>query len=302
MKAWLRYHRYALRIALRRLANQPFSSLCNIFVISISLALPLLAASILTSVQPVVQQMPVAAELTLLLEQDTPLEQAQVLARDLQEGYSESITHARVVDRDDALDQLAGNPAWTEALAVLTDNPLPHAIIVTLRDGPEQAAIASSLAQQWRDLEPVEAVQLDADWVQRLEALLDFLRIGLGLLAAAVVLVVVATVFNTVRMQALTQREEISVARLVGATESFVRRPFLYLGALTGLISGLAAIGIALLALIPLNRALDKLADTYQTQVSLVLPHALDLAGGLFVVAVLAAFAARWSVTRNTRF
>lgn len=302
MKSWLRYHQYAFRIAVRRLATQPFSSLCNVFVISICLTLPLLAASILASVQPVVQQMPVAAELTLLLQQDTSLDQARRLAQDLHHSYADTVTRVDVVDRDDALQQLADNPAWAEALAVLTDNPLPHAIVVTLRDGTEQAAMASSLAQQWRDLAPVEAVQLDADWVRRLEALLDFLRIGLGLLAAAVALVVIATVFNTVRMQALTQREEISVARLVGATEPFVRRPFLYLGALTGLISGLVAIGLALLVLVPLNRAVDRLAATYQTHVSLALPHALDLAIGLFVVAVLAAFAARWSVTRNTRF
>lgn len=302
MKAWLRYHQYALRIAVRRLLKQPFSSLCNVFVISISLALPLLAASILVSVQPVVQHMPVAAELTLLLTQETTIDQAQALATDLHDSYTESILQTRVIHRDDALGQLADNPAWAEALAVLTDNPLPHAIVVTLQEAPDQASVASSLAQQWRDLEPIQAVQLDSDWVQRLEALLSFLRIGLGLLAIAVALVVVATVFNTVRMQALTQREEISVARLVGATESFVRRPFLYLGAVTGIVSGLIAVGAAALALVPLNRALDRLAATYQAQISLQLPGVADLAAGLFAVAVLAAFAARWSVTRNTRF
>src|SRR3546814_12982244 len=96
---------------------------------------------------------------------------------------------------------------------------------------------AITLAQQWRALEQVDSVQLDSDWVRRLEAILRFVRIGLGLLATGVALVVLATVFNTVRMQALTQREEIGVARLVGATESFVRRPFLYLGALTGMVA-----------------------------------------------------------------
>lgn len=302
MKAWMRYHQYAFRIALRRLLKQPFSSLCNVFVISISLALPLLATSILVSVQPIVRNMPVTAELTLLLAQETSLYQARSLADDLRGGYPDNVFQTRVIDRTEALEQLSGNPAWTEALAVLTDNPLPHAIVITLRDGPDQASIAASLAQQWRDLESVQAVQLDADWVRRLDALLSFLRIGLGLLAIAVALVVVATVFNTVRMQALTQRDEISVARLVGATETFVRRPFLYMGALTGIISGFIAIGAAMLALIPLNHALSQLAATYQTQISLQLPAAPDLAAGLFAIAVLAAFAARWSVTRNTRF
>ncbi len=96
-----------------------------------------------------------------------------------------------------------------------------------------------------------------AAWVQRLEAILPrFARIGLGFLAACVAVVVLATVFNTVRMQALSQREEIGVARLVGATESFVRQPFLYLGALSGAAASLLAIGVAAIALSPLNDAL----------------------------------------------
>src|SRR5690606_13308938 len=137
------------------------------------------------------------------------------------------------------------NPAWTDALSVLPDNPLPDAIVVTLRDAPDMAQEAARLAGLWREMDNVDAVQLDREWVQRLEAVLYVARIGLGLLALGVALVVLATVFNTVRMQALTQREEIGVARLVGATESFVRRPFLYLGALTGLAASAMAIGWA---------------------------------------------------------
>ncbi len=302
MKRWLRHHQYAMRVALRRLANQPFSTLANIFVISLSLAVPLVAASVLVTAQPVVRTMPVSAELTLLLSQETSLDQARTLAKSLDDDYAQHIQEVSVIERDDALDSLRDNPAWAEALAVLPDNPLPHAVVVTLRDDADQASVATSLASQWRDLTGVDAVQLDADWVRRLQAILQFLRIGLGLLAAAVVLVVVATVFNTVRMQALTQREEISVARLVGATESFVRRPFLYLGAITGLISGLVAIGVAAAALVPLNHALHKLAATYQMHVTLHLPHTVSLASGLLIVVILGAVAARWSVTRNTRF
>src|SRR3546814_1756499 len=91
-------------------------------------------------------------------------------------------------------------------------------------------------------------------------------------LAAGVALVVLATVFNTVRLQALTQREEIAVARLVGATEPFVRRPFLYLGALTGLAASVLAIALARLALIPLNTTLSRLAQSYGVDWGLHLP------------------------------
>ena len=113
---------------------------------------------------------------------------------------------------------------------------------------------------------------------------------------------VLATVFNTVRMQALSQREEIAVARLVGATESFVRRPFLYLGGLSGALASLLAIGVAALALSPLNNALLGLARSYGAEFALRLPGTPVLAGAVLAAAVLGALSARWSVTRSTRF
>lgn len=302
MRRWFRQHRYALRVALRRLATQPFSSLSNVFVISLTLAIPIITASVLTSAQPVVRHIPVSPEITLFLNSDADSSTASALAQTLEQDYADHVAAVRVVPRDTALEQLKSEPAWADALSVLPDNPLPDAVIVTLQESADLAQQASQLAQQWRELDVVDSVQLDSDWVRRLEAILSFLRIGLGLLAIGVALVVLATVFNTVRMQALTQREEIAVARLVGATESFVRRPFLYLGALTGAISGLAAIGLAALALQPLNAALARLANTYGTQLTVSLPDAPSLGLALIVVAILAAVSARWSVTRTTRF
>lgn len=302
MKRWFRQHRYALRVALRRLAVQPFSTLSNVLVISLTLALPILAASVLVSAQPIVRHIPVSPEITLFLKDGVAPESTDELAQQLRDEYGQTIAGVRVMPRAQAFDTLKAKPVWADALSVLADNPLPDAIIVTLQDTPDLAEQASQLADQWRTLEHIDNVQLDSDWVRRLEAILGFLRIGLGLLAAGVALVVLATVFNTVRMQALTQREEIAVARLVGATEPFVRRPFLYLGALTGITSGLAAIGLAALALHPLNSALARLASTYGTQLTLHLPDPASLGLSLIVVAILAALSARWSVTRNTRF
>lgn len=302
MKRWFRHHHYALRVALRRLAKQPFSSLSNVFVISLTLAVPILAASVLESAQPVVRQIPVSPEITLFLKIGTDADVTAALAERLKNEHPQHVSVVQVVSRDSAFDALKSKPVWADALSVLPDNPLPDAIVVTLLDTPELAEQANTLAQQWRSLEPVDTVQLDSDWVRRLEAILGFLRIGLGLLAIGVALVVLATVFNTVRMQALVQREEIAVARLVGATESFVRRPFLYLGALTGVVSSLVAIGLAALALTPLNAALTRLANTYGTQLTLHLPDTTSLGLALVVVAILAALSARWSVTRTTRF
>lgn len=301
MKRWMRHHRYAFLMALRRLWAQPFSSLSNILVISLTLAVPIIAASVLVSAQPVVRQIPVSPEVTLFLKRASTADQARQLAVQLQQNHDDDVLSARVVTRDQALKTLKENPSWTDALSVLPTNPLPHAIVVSLRESAELAQRAGALAQEWRQQPSVDRVQLDSEWVRRLEAILRFVRIGLGMLAVGVALVVLATVFNTVRMQALAQREEIGVARLVGATESFVRRPFLYLGALTGIIASLLAIGLSALALTPLNAALARLASSYGAQFALQLPDHLSLLLATIVVAILAALSARWSVTRNTR-
>jgi len=302
MKSWLRQHRYALRITLRRLALQPFSSLANLLVIALALSLPLLGSAILVSVEPVARQVSVTPELTLFLKTDAPAGTAQRIAQRIRDGYAGQTAGVRVVARDDALAELRRNPAWEQALAALPGNPLPDAVVVAMIDAEGLAARADSLAAAWRQWDHVDRVQLDSEWVQRLEALLRFARIGLILLAASVAVVVLATVFNTVRLQALSQREEIAVARLVGATESFVRRPFLYLGALTCSAAALGAIAISALALLPLNRALTGLARSYDAEFSLHLPPAGILLLAVAGAALLGALSARWSVTRNTRF
>lgn len=302
MRRWLRQHRYALVVAIRRLLTHPFSSLANLMVIALTLTVPILGAAILITAQPVAKQLSVSPEMTLFLSPGADAKAGAQLSQRLKTDFPDDVASVRLVPRDQALAQFKANPNWSQALAALPSNPLPDAMVVTLHDHPDLANHADALATQWRQWEQVDLVQHDSAWVQRLEAILRFARIGLVLLAIGVALVVLATVFNTVRMQALTQREEIGVARLVGATENFVRRPFLYLGALTGLIAGLAAIGLAWLALMPLNTALARLAQSYGTSLALRLPDPLDLALAVFVVAILGALSARWSVTRNTRF
>src|SRR5690606_1141900 len=139
----------------------------------------------------------------------------------------------------------------------------------------------------WRELKGVDMVQAACAWVQRLQSILDYLRMAWCMLVRGVAVVVVATVFSTVRLQAFTQREEISIARLVGATESLVRRPFLYLGALTGLLSSALPVAIAWGALQPLGTAINRLASSYGTELALRLPDGFSLLLAGVVVAIL---------------
>jgi cell division transport system permease protein len=302
MKSLLRQHRYALAVTLRRLISQPISSLTNLLVIALALSLPLLGASLLVSIEPVARQVSVTPELTIFLKPDAASTAAEQLAKRIRSEHAHQVSGVRIIPKDRALKDLRENPAWEQALKVLPSNPLPDAVVVAFTPGEDLAARADDLARVWRSWPNIDLVQLDSAWVQRLEALLRFGKVGLLLLALSVILVVLATVFNTVRMQALSQREEIGVARLVGATEGFVRRPFLYLGALTCTIAALISIGIARGALMPLNDALASLARSYDAEFALALPSIPVLCIAVLSVACLGALSARWSVERNTRF
>ncbi len=299
MKRWLRQHKYACVLAIRRLYSQKLSSLANVIIIALMLCVPLLGAAVLQSSQGWLQQLDMNPELSLFLDEGLSAEQQQSLLASLQ-GQA-VVAQAKLVGREQALAQLRADATWAQALDALPDNPLPDAIVVTLIDSARPAQQAKELVAQWRELKGVAHVQMDAEWVQRLESLLGFIGLVLALLSAAVVFVVLATVFNTVRLQALTQREEITVARLLGATEAFVRRPFLYQGALTGLLASILGLLFVWLALIPINTILGKFAASYALSWQVYLPARQDLLLAGLVVVLLGALAARFSVTRYTR-
>lgn len=302
MKQWLQYHRYALEVTLRRLWRAPFSFLTNVGVIAFALVLPLMGASILISVQPVAQHVSADPTMTIFMSPDASLALSETLAKRIKETKDPLILDVRLIDKTEAATALRSNEAWRQALEALPDNPLPHAITVTLAADNAVARTAELFATEWRQSAGVQFVQLDSLWVQRLEALLRLVRIGLTLVTLIIALVVLAAVFNTVRMQAISQRDEIAVARLVGATESFVRRPFLYQGGMTCGLGAAIAIGLTALALNPLNMAIGDLSKTYDALFALHLPGGFTLSLYLLAAVVLGCFSARWSVTRHTRF
>jgi len=302
MKHWLQHQRYALQVTMRRLVGAPFSFLTNVTVISLALILPLLGASVLVSVQPVAQHVSADPSVTIFMTAEASLDSTQALADRIVSAQDPMILAVDVVAKDQAMSELQTNDAWRQALEALDSNPLPHAITVTLAADDAVARTAELFAKQWRTIDDVQFVQLDSLWVQRLEALLKLARIGLTLVTLIIALVVLAAVFNTVRMQALSQRDEIAVARLVGATEAFVRRPFLYQGGLTCGIAAAIAIGLTQLTLSPLNEAIGGLSKTYGTLFTLHLPTTPMLVLYLLAVVLLGSFSARWSVTRHTRF
>ena len=288
MKRWMRQHRFAVGAALGNLRKSPGSFLFNVVVVAIALALPFAGLTLLDNVRPMSEQLSVDPEISLFVTPATTREQALALAPALQDLLKNHKAKVVFVSREQALETLKAKNALADVLGTLGENPLPDGYVMKL-DGFGSAASAGkidALAEQLRALPGVDTVQVDSAWVKRLAALLGVLRLALLLLAVTLGVVVIAVVFNTIRLQVLTQRDEIEVSRLIGATDGFIHRPFYYTGALLGLCAGIVALGAVSLALRPLNVAIAEFASLYASQYQL-LP--LDPAGMAVLLAISAA-------------
>ncbi|QGZ41272.1 cell division transport system permease protein [Pseudoduganella flava] len=269
MSAWLRQHGYALGAALVHVRRAPGSFLFNILVVAIALALPFAGVTVLDNIRPMSEQLAVDPELSVFLKQDLPREHAQGMAGTLRAVAKDA--KIVFVPREKALEDLQQKNGVAGVVDTLGENPLPDSYVVRLNafQSAAQGAEVDRVAERLRDLPGVESVQVDSAWVKRLAALLGVLRVGLLLLAATLGTVVVAVVFNTIRLQVLTQREEILVSRLIGATDTYIQRPFYYTGALLGLCAGGVALGAVALSLHPLNAAIAEFARLYASEFQL---------------------------------
>jgi cell division transport system permease protein len=295
----LRQHGFALGAALVHLRKAPGSFLFNILVVAIALALPFMGLTVLGNVRPLSEQVSVDPEISLFLKQDLAREQAGALATPLREMMKDA--KIVFVPREKALDNLKDKSGLSDVLATLGENPLPDSYIIKL-DAFRSAAAGldvDDLAERMRALPGVDTVQIDSAWVKRLAALIGVLKLALLLLAATLGTVVVAVVFNTIRLQVLTQREEILVSKLIGATDTFIHRPFYYTGALLGLCAGAAALGAVALALRPLNTAIAEFARLYASEFQLTPLEPLAMAALLAVSAALGLIGAVLSVQRH---
>lgn len=264
MIRWLRQHREAFARALGKLLAQKSASLLNALVIGVALSLPAGGYALLANLQGAAQRFTVEPQLSLFLRQDARRADLEPRLK-----ADARIAQARFVSRDEALRELRQAEGLAEVVAALERNPLPDAFVLRARE-PSAAAL-EALAADLRALPGVARVQVDSAWAQRLAALARIGKLALAFLAALLAVGLIAVTFNTIRLQILTLREEIEVSRLLGATDAFVRRPFLYLGGLQGLAGGVIGLAVLWAGIATLNRPVRDLAQTYGSDFQLAL-------------------------------
>lgn len=203
------------------------------------------------------------------------------------------------MSRDEALAELRVAEGLADVVAALERNPLPDTFVVRAAGGGARAL--EELARALQALPGVAHVQVDSAWAERLAALARIGRLALAALAVLLATGLVAVTFNTIRLQILTQREEIEVSRLLGATDAFVRRPFFYQGVLQGLAGGLLALLILWAGLWVLNLGVRDLAQAYGSSFELAFLPAGDVLAVALFSALLGWFGALLSVSKYLR-
>jgi cell division transport system permease protein len=258
-------HLRVLRFTLQRLLLTPNASLLNVTIIGIALSLPVGGYVLLKSVQSLGTQIAGTPQISVFIDPGTGSGEIERIGDRLKRQAG--IERIEFVSREVALKKLQQSAGLTDVIGSLAQNPLPDAFVIYPGDGDAKAL--EVLRDELKTWPRIEHVQLDSGWIHKLAALLDFGRLAVAILAGLLSFALIAITFNTIRLQILTRREEIEVAKLIGATDAFIRRPFLYFGLTQGLLGGIAAWLLVAGSLLLLNHQVGALARLYASDFSL---------------------------------
>jgi len=248
-----------LASALRRVARTPLATLLSILVIGVTLALPAALYLILTNLTGLASRLNVEPQISLFLSLDASDTEVQALQAQLQ--ANPAIARVQFVPRDEALAEMKRVSGLADIVQTLDKNPLPHAFVVRAKLGSPE--ILEQLRGQFATLPKVDSVTVESAWARRLASFNAAGEKLVGLLSVILGIALLIVIGNTIRLQVLTQREEIEVGRLIGATDAFIRRPYLYFGALQGLVGGLLALGLGLAGIVWLTGSLSEIIALY---------------------------------------
>lgn len=295
MNAWVWAHLGAVGTALGRHWRHPFAAFFEILVLGIALTLPAGLFLAVDFVRGMVAQLPRAPEVSVFLHRSADAARVSGLATTLK--TIPGVTEVRFIDRQDAAKQLRKSTGMAEVLDALPENPLPDAFILIL-EGNDAARI-DEVRQFVAKLPGVEMVQADSAWVRKVETGVRVAQTSVLVLAVLFGIAALTVTFNTVRLQMLARREEIQLSRLIGATDAFVRRPFVYFGMIQGFLGGVAALAILTGARAALAPPLTEFSMAYGFGLETPDVPPEWIAGFVIASALLGATAAWTAATRH---
>ena len=268
MKNWLAQHAQALSLVLRRFKKNKFNTLLICLAIGVTLALPSILYAVLDSVSGLTNSVKSESQISVFLSLNH--DDAAITTIKAALDKNTAIKHFKFVSKEDALSQLQAADNNNDVLNSLEKNPLPDAFFI--EPSKLDADSIENLKDNLSKLDGVDSVIVDGAWIKRLNYFLLLGQKAMFIIAGLLAFALVAVIGNTIRMQILTQHAEIELSHLIGATKSFIRRPFLYAGALYGLLGALFALLISCAVILLFNQSLAPLVAEYQANFSLNLP------------------------------
>lgn len=267
--------------SLGQLSRAPISTLMTCMVIGIALALPTGLYTLLKNAQQLSGGWESTAQISVFLKKDVQTTQAQKLKTDI-ERWSDVVS-VHYISREEALKEFQELSGFGDALKALNSNPLPSVLIVKPQLSKNTEHATQTLLNQLRNLRQTDKAQLDMQWVRRLYAIMNIVERGVLILGFMLALAVLLVVGNTIRLAIQNRRKEIVVMKLIGGTDAFIRRPFLYTGFWYGLFGGIIAWLLVSFTLISISSPVEKLTTLYQNQFEL---SNMSLAASLVLVGI----------------
>jgi cell division transport system permease protein len=290
MKAWIDAHYHALLLVLKRLRGAPLASLIMTGVIGVTLSLPAGLYMVIDNLRNVAGSIATEPQITLFLALDSSAADIKDIEQRLK--TEPAVRDFQFLGREAAWHALQEKNGLNDTLAGLQKNPLPDAFVIHAKSADPVAVEA--LQQAFSSWPHVEHAQMDTAWVKRLYAVLQLGNKAVLILTGLLGFALFAIIGNTIRLQILTQREEIEVSKLIGATDRFIRRPFLYAGTLHGLLGGVMAWLILLATQYIFNLSVSDLARLYASDFKLM-PLGLDASLTLIGGSALLGWLGSWS-------
>jgi len=294
---WLLRHAQVAVSSLGRLSRAPLSTLMTAAVIGIALALPTGLDVLLNNLQQLAGGWTGAVSISLFLHEEVSDPQAERLAEALR--ARPEILSVEVLDRDQALEEFRRSSGLGAALDALEENPLPAVLVLKPREVFAAPEAAERLLAELDALPETDIAQLDLQWVQRFHAITEIARRGVLVLGGLLALAVLLIVGNTIRLEIQNRHAEIEITKLIGATDAFIRRPFLYCGLWYGLLGGLIAWLMVSVSLWAIKGPVERLAGLYQSGFDLSAVSLETLAGLLAGSALLGLLGSWVSVGRH---
>ena len=295
---WLARHASTSLGALGRLVRQPISSFMIVLVIAVTLALPAAVNLVVKNARAISGSWDDALDFSVFLRQGMAEDEGRGLARLIEQRADvDSVTF---VSASSALEDFKKQSGFGAALDQLPDNPLPHTLIVRPSPGNTSASMGL-LQEELANLPETEYVQVDTEWVQRFHAILDIVRQAIAIGAALLGVAIVVIIGNTIRLDIENRRDEIEVTKLIGASNAFVRRPFLWSGFWYGLLGGLLALALVWYGLYLLEAPVARLAGLYQGNVSITSMTLTEAAGVVGIGAALGLLGSWLTAARHMR-